>query len=130
MKAAFVQLGQAIDFVPSHDVAAGEILVCNGMAGVARLPVKAGELGSLHLSGVYDIDKAPGAIGVGAKVYFDAGSGLATTAAGAGNAYLGVASCNSPDGAAKVRVILNFGHPGGGGGCGGSPNDIQWQSMP
>ena len=62
MKAAFVQLGQAIDFVPSRDVAAGEILVCNGMAGVAKLPVKAGELGSLHLSGVYDIDKAPVAI--------------------------------------------------------------------
>ena len=129
MKATYVQLGQAIDFVPSRDVAAGEILVCNGMAGVARLPVKAGELGSLHLSGVYDVDKAPGAIGVGSKVYFDAGSGLAT-AAESGNAYLGVASCNSPSGAAKVRVILNFGHPGGGGGCGGSPDDIQWQSMP
>ena len=29
MSASFVQLGQAVDFVPSRDIAAGEILVCN-----------------------------------------------------------------------------------------------------
>ena len=126
MKAAFVQLGQAIDFIPSRDVAAGEILVCNGMAGAVKIPVKAGELGALHLSGIYDIDKAPVAINAGDKVHLDAETGLAATQ-GAGGVYLGVAACNSPEGATKVRVILNFGHPEGSGGD--SSESIQWQTM-
>ncbi len=129
MKASFVQLGQAIDFVPSRDVAAGEILVCNGMAGVVKIPVKSGELGALHLSGVYDVDKAEGAVAAGDKMYYDADAGAATTDPSCG-VYLGVAALASPNGAAKARVILNFGHPGDGGGCGGSSEDVQWQSMP
>ena len=126
MKAVFVQLGQAIDFIPSRDVAAGEILVCNGMAGAVKIPVKSGELGALHLSGIYDIDKAPVAINAGDKVYFDTGTGQAANAGG--GIYLGVAACNSPAEAAKVRVILNFGHPEGSGS--GSSESIQWQTLP
>ena len=129
MKASFVQLGQAIDFVPSRDIAAGEILVCNGMAGVVKILVRAGELGALHLSGVYDVDKADGAVQAGDKMYYDADAGTATTDP-AGGVYLGVAALSSPVGAAKARVILNFGHPGDGAGCGGSSEDVQWQSMP
>ena len=125
MKASFVQLGQAIDFIPSRDIAAGEILVCNGMAGAVKIPVKSGELGALHLSGIYDIDKAPVAIAAGDKVYYDASGGSATVADT--GIYLGVAACHSPADAAKVRVILNFGHPGASG-C-GSSESVQWQTM-
>lgn len=125
MKAVFVQLGQAIDFIPSRDVAAGEILVCNGMAGAVKIPVKSGELGALHLSGIYDIDKAPVAINAGDKVYFDTATSQATSADS--GIYLGVAACNSPADAAKARVILNFGHPEGSGS--GSSESIQWQTM-
>ena len=126
MKAAFVQLGQAIDFVPSRDVAAGEILVCNGMAGAVKIPVRAGELGALHLSGVYDVKKDGSAVNAGDRVYFDAASRLATGIA-EGGVFLGVAAVNSPAESPKVRVILNFGHPGVTGA--GSTEGIQWQTM-
>lgn len=126
MSASFVQLGQAVDFVPSRDIAAGEILVCNGMAGAVKIPVRAGELGALHLSGVYDVEKDGSAVGAGDRVYFDPASRLATGIA-EGGVFLGVAAANSPAESPKVRVILNFGHPGATGA--GSTEGIQWQTM-
>lgn len=126
MKATFVQLGNAIDFLPSRDIAAGEILVCNGMAGVVKIPVKAGDIGALHLSGIYDIDKAAIQINAGDKVFYNAATCLATTAS-TGNIYLGVASATSPSTLAKVRVILNFGHPETSGS--GSSESVQWQTL-
>ena len=126
MKANFVQLGQAIDFVPSRDIAAGEILVCNGMAGAVKIPVRAGCLGALHLSGVYDVEKDSSAITAGDKVHFDPARGLATSTA-EGNVFLGVASATSPSDAPRVRVILNFGHPVGA--ASGSTEGIEWQTM-
>ena len=126
MKASFVQLGNAIDFLPSRDIAAGEILVCNGMAGVVKIPVKSGDIGALHLSGIYDIDKAAIQINAGDKVFYNAATGLATTAS-TGNIYLGVASATSPNALAKVRVILNFGHPETSGSS--SSESVQWQTL-
>lgn len=126
MKASFVQLGKAIDFIPSRDIASGEVLVCNGMAGVVKIPVKTEETGALHLSGIYDIDKAAGQINAGDKVFYDTSAGLATSVS-TGNIYLGVASATSPENLPKVRVILNFGHPESSGT--GSSESIQWQTL-
>ena len=126
MKASFVQLGQAIDFVPSRDIAAGEVLTCNGIAGIVKIPVKAGCLGALHLSGVFDIEKADEAVTAGDKVFFNTSSGKATVSS-AGNVFLGIASASSTAGAQFVRVILNFGHPDATGS--GSSDGIEWQSL-
>lgn len=124
MKAVFVQVGQAIDFIPSRDIGAGEILVCNGMAGVVKIPVKSGELGALHLSGIYDIQKKAEDIPAGSKVYFDTSVGLASLS---GDVFLGVAAASSLSAVPKIRVILNFGHPDATG-C-GSSDSIQWLIM-
>jgi len=59
MDARYVQKGDAIDFRPDRDVAAGEVVVLGGLAGVAKLDVKAGELGSLALEGVFEMAKVP-----------------------------------------------------------------------
>ncbi len=126
MSAVFVQAGQAVDFVPSRDVAAGEVLVCNGIAGVVKMRVRSGEAGALHLSGVYDVDKLPVAMRPGEAVYWNPAWGVATSAA-SGNVFLGTACAASPEGARKVRVLLNFGHPECTGGS--SSEGIEWRSV-
>ena len=61
MKARYVQRGDAIDYTPMEDVAAGDVVVLSGkLVGVAKLDIKAGELGALALVGVYEFAKAEG----------------------------------------------------------------------
>ena len=47
MKARFVQQGATVDYIPTADVKAGEIVVVNDLVGVSRYDIKAGELGAL-----------------------------------------------------------------------------------
>ena len=58
MEANFIQRGEAVDFVPSYDVGAGEIIRFGALLGVVKIPVRTGEYGALHLSGIYDVVKA------------------------------------------------------------------------
>ena len=57
MDARYVQNGDSIDFRPDRDVAVGEVVVLGSLVGVAKLDIKAGELGSLALEGVFDMRK-------------------------------------------------------------------------
>ena len=58
MDARYVQRGDAIDYTPTADVAAGDVVVLsNKLVGVAKLDIKAGELGALALTGVYEMAK-------------------------------------------------------------------------
>ena len=67
MDARYVQRGDAIDHTPMADVAAGEVVVLGSLVGVAKLDIKAGEFGSLALTGVFEMKKLPnyGFIGCG-----------------------------------------------------------------
>lgn len=125
MMATFVQRGEAVDFTPSRNVAAGDVLMFAGVAGIVKIPVRAGELGALHLSGVYDVAKGTDSLAAGDKVYWNHLTEQATADA-ENHVFLGVASAHAPAASAKVRVILNFGHPDSGGGA--SSEGIQWQS--
>ena len=100
MQARYIQRGESIDFVPERDIAAGEIVIRNGLIGVARIPVKKGTLGSLALSGVFDVTKPVRcAFSVGAAVYWDTVRQL----------LLGLAAESSKLNDSHVRVILNSG---------------------
>ena len=90
MNASFVQRGEAVDFVPSRDIESGELLSFGALLGIVKIPVKAGENGALHLSGIYDVLKLPESIPAGARVFWNASSRRAT-AEGTGNSFLGVA---------------------------------------
>ena len=68
MKARYVQRGESIDFIPASDVAAGDIVKVGSLVGVAKLDIKAGELGALALCGVYEIATNGTAIEAGAVV--------------------------------------------------------------
>ena len=105
MQARYIQRGESIDFVPERDIAAGEIVIRNGLIGVARIPVKKGTLGSLALSGVFD-KPVRCAFSVGAAVYWDTVRQSAVTS---GELLLGLAAESSKLNDSHVRVILNSG---------------------
>lgn len=110
MTAIYKQKGDSINYVPSADVAAGEVVVQNELVAIAKLDIKSGELGALATSGVFSIPKASGegeGILAGKKVYWDESSSLATDDEAAGaNKLIGkaIAAAASDDEAVLVRL--------------------------
>ena len=127
MRAVFVQRGESVDFTPSRDVDAGEVLVFGGLPGVVKTAVKAGSLGALALTGVYDVEKDGLAVAAGDRLFWDGTRKLATHAAADG-VFLGLAAANATPTAPRARVILNFGQSGVGGGA-ASDTDYEWQTI-
>lgn len=81
-KAAFWQRGEALDYRNNTDtkIEANTIISFGGHIGVAGTDILPGELGSLHVTGVFEIPKtATAAIEMGETVYFD-GTGITTAA--------------------------------------------------
>ena len=91
MDARYVQRGDAIDYTPMNDVAAGDIVVLAGkLVGVAKLDIKAGKLGALALTGVYEVTKTTGfAVAAGGEVGWNASTRKAVAAGTAGSVKLG-----------------------------------------
>ena len=89
-------------------VAAGDVVVQGDLIGVAKRPIAANDLGSLALTGVFDIAKiAATALAVGAVVYWDATAKVATNTANAGaNKLLGkvVKAALAADVTVRVRL--------------------------
>jgi predicted RecA/RadA family phage recombinase len=109
--AKFIQEGNAIDYTPGADVLVGGVVVQGELVGVAQAPIKAGQLGSLAISGVFDFPKATGAssaIPVGTNAYWDAGAQNATKSSASGaNKLIGKAVRNTVDADTIVRVRLS-----------------------
>ena len=106
--AIFVHDGDSIDYTPSSDVAAGDVVVQGDLIGVAKRDIPAGTLGALAVTGVFDVPKASGvgtAIVAGAEVYWDAVNKRVTTTAD-GHEYLGKTVRAAADADATVRVRL------------------------
>ncbi len=105
MEARYIQRSDSIDITPEKDIQAGEIVIANNLIGVAKLPIKKGELGTLALSGVFDIIKTNrSAFSVGASVFWDKEKRSATTSRGI---LLGLATKKSNIKDNKVQVVLN-----------------------
>jgi len=107
--ATFIHDGNAIDYTPGADVAAGAVVVQGELVAVARTPIAASALGSLAAVGVFDFPKASGdgGIAVGAEVYWDEAEQVAKTDAEAGaNKKIGkaVATAGDTDTAIAVRL--------------------------
>jgi len=110
MNATYIHEGNGIDYTPAADVAAGEVVVQGELVGITKRDIPAGTLGTLELTGVYDIAKATGAstaIGVGLDVYWDEGNAVATTDSASGvNKRIGrtVAAAADDDEVVRVRM--------------------------
>jgi len=109
--ATYVQAGDSIDYTPSADVAAGDVVVQGDLVGVAKIRIAANALGALAVSGVFDFPKATGvgeAISVGSKVYWDEAEAVAKTDDETGaNKLIGKTILAAGDDDEKVRVRLS-----------------------
>ena len=105
MTARYVQKGEAIDFRPETNIKAGTIVPFNGLVGIARLDIRAGELGALAVTGVFESPKANEAIDIGDAVYWDATNGVATKERT--DIYLGTAVYNAQASSEFVCYLLN-----------------------
>ena len=94
----FVQDGRNVDYTPVAAVGAGDVVVQDGVVGVANIDIAASVKGALSIAGVFNVVKAEEAFAtLGAPVYWDengspyngvALSGAATATA-TGNTYMG-----------------------------------------
>ena len=84
MKARYVQRGESMDYTPETDVAAGDIVKLGNLVGVAKLDIKAGELGALALVGTYEVLSGGLAIAVGDEVSIDPTGGKAVASGTSG----------------------------------------------
>jgi len=91
-----------IDYTPSTDVAAGEVVVLNDLLGVALSPLQGGRPGALMVWGMVDAPKASGNINAGVVVYWDATNKVVTTSA-TGNKRAGITAeaSNGP----RIKVL-------------------------
>ena len=119
-QAEFVQDGDAIDYTPGVDVAAGTVVVREDLVGVTKRDIKANVLGALAVSGVFSFPKATGlgtGIAAGKKVYWDAAEKVAKEDAETGsssggeplveNKYLGKTVLAAGDSDKTVNVRLS-----------------------
>jgi len=108
MNANFVHDGNAIDYTPAADVAAGDVIVQEDLVAVAKRDIPAGTLGALHTTGVFDFPKDTGAgkdIASGKKVHWDETPGVAKKTA-SGATYLGKAIADAGENDETVRVRM------------------------
>lgn len=94
MQATFISEGCSIEHTPVSAVAAGAVVLVGTVPGIAKRPIAAGELGALHIDGVFAVVKKTGALTAGDAIYWDvdgdpvggeAGSGAASGTAADGN---------------------------------------------
>ncbi len=105
-QAVFVHAGASIEYTPAADVAAGDVVVQGDLVGVAKLDIRAGQLGALAVEGVFDFPKNTGvAYTVGQILYWDDTNNVVTTTA-TGNKQLGkvVRAAAAADATVRVRL--------------------------
>ncbi|GJQ28428.1 MAG: hypothetical protein HBSAPP03_03120 [Phycisphaerae bacterium] len=105
----FVHEGAAIDYTPGADIPAGTVVVQGELVGTTRVDLKANQLGSLAVQGVFDFPKATGAgsaLTVGSLAYWDAANKVATKTA-TGNKLIGKVVRNTVDADTIVRIRMS-----------------------
>ena len=107
MDARYVQRGDAIDYTPVVDVSSGDVVGVGRLMGVAKLDIKAGELGALALTGVYEMAKSPGVVfTAGAEVSWDPSGRNAVATGSSDSVKIGHAVAAAKAGDTTVLVRL------------------------
>ena len=115
MKAIFRACDEQCDYTPATAVAAGDVIVNNGLIGISTRAIVGLALGALMLEGVFTVQKKQEVFNIWDTVYWDAtgnpynrtaGTGALTETVG-GNTYFGVvlAAAASTDETATVLLI-------------------------
>lgn len=107
-KAEYWQRGEVIDFVNETEerIEANQIVVFGSHVGIAGTPIEAGETGSLHVFGVFEMPKAANVkITAGAAVYYDETAGAITTTTGEIEAGYATEAAAAADTTVKVKLL-------------------------
>ncbi|MCM1122545.1 MAG: DUF2190 family protein [Eubacterium sp.] len=115
MKASYYQKGETLDYVNTTKgkIEAGTVLILGNRIGVAGTDIEAGAIGSVHVSGVYELDKKDTEeLAVGTAVYFTADGITAAASEGTDkdavqNIPAGFVAAASPAKSTKVHVKIN-----------------------
>ena len=100
------QTGDIIDYTPSGNVSAGDIVVAVNLIGQVVADVLADQKGALRIEGVINVPKlSTDVVAIGTVVYWDAGNSRATTTAST-HKLLGKAVEAAGSGVADVDVKL------------------------
>lgn len=115
MPSKFIHEGDAIDYRPTTNVAAGDLVVLGkSLAGIARHDIPAGTLGSLAIAGVFEMDCQSTALSTGRLACNDGGTRVGDESEMPdGYTAVGVAIADAveqPGGTYRILVRLN--HPG------------------
>ena len=105
MTAKYWQKGEVLDYTASAAVENGEVVSLGTRIGVAGEDIAAGETGHLHVVGVFEMEKAAGAVTMGAALYYDATAKKITTTA-TSNTPAGYAAAPAASGDETVLVKL------------------------
>ena len=106
MKATYYQRGETLDYTATKKLEAGDVVSLGSRIGVAAEPVSAGQVGHVHVVGVFAMTKAnTEEIKLGAAVYYDAAAEAITTTAD-GNTPAGYAAADAATTATSVLVKL------------------------
>lgn len=106
-KAAFWQKGESLDYVngTGSTIEANTITVYGDRIGVIGTDIKPGELGSIHVVGVFEMPLSDAAaVAAGTEVYWD-GSGITTTSTS--NTKAGYAAQAAKAGDDTILVSIN-----------------------
>lgn len=105
--AEFWQRGESLDYTNSTEatIPANTIVTIGSHIGVTGCPIEPGQVGSLHVCGVFEMPKTgTAAIEMGAAVYFD-GTGITGTS-GSGAIEAGYAA--APAAASDTTVLVKI----------------------
>ena len=77
----YVQRGDILDYTPETDTPAGTPVKICDIVGITKLDIKAGTLGAIAITGVYEAPKPEGEeIAAGAAVAYDPATGAVSAA--------------------------------------------------
>ena len=106
--AEYIQRGETLDYKNATDktIPCDTVVVVGGRIGVTGGEIKPGELGSLHMVGVFRLPKSgESAIEMGTAVHFD-GAGITATAAEGTTTPAGYAA--APSEASEKSVLVKL----------------------
>ncbi len=98
----YVSAGDRLSFTTGADIASGEAVQLGSLFGVATGDIANGAEGTIKLTGIFDLTKAPSqSWSVGVKIYWDATNWWATTTA-TSNTLIGAAAAPVGGGASET----------------------------
>ena len=108
MTAIYIHEGDTVDHIPSTDLPCGSVVVLGGIVGITTRPIAANALGSVAVTGVWDLPSAGVAAAAWVPAYWNPATGQVTADGGvAGVVRCGVFTRPVAATDPTVRVLLN-----------------------